>query len=77
MAIVTSISPITKDRIGRPATTACGYCKVEIDGKEYLVLESYGSPARAYPNKTSQSFHFDRDSAADLKRVLAEAFPGI
>jgi hypothetical protein len=77
MAIVTHFSPVKKERVGRPTTVDCGFCGVEIDGKRYLVLETYGSTERANPGKASQSLHFDRDGAAQLKALLEKQFPGI
>ena len=77
MAIVTGFSHVTKDRIGRPKTTECGFCAVEIDGTRYLLLETYGAADREIPGKVSQSLHLDRDQAAELKRLLETNFPGI
>lgn len=77
MAIVISFREMVKERVGRAKPTECGYAFVELDGVPYLLLESYGSPERRKPGKTSQSFHLDRDRAAELKRVLERTFPGI
>ena len=77
MAIVTELVAVTKNRLGLPKTTKCGHCIVQIDGTKYLLLESYGSPDRAIPEKVSQSLHLDRDHAAKLKSVLEQSFPGI
>ncbi len=77
MAIVTEFSPVTKERVGRPTTVACGFCGVAIDGDRYLMLETYGSAHRANPGKPSQSIHLDRSGAATLKRLLEDHFPGI
>ena len=46
MAIITRFSHVTKDRVGRPKNTECGFCPVEIDGTAYLLLETYGEAAR-------------------------------
>jgi hypothetical protein len=77
MAIVTQFTKVRKDRVGRPKTTECGYCSVEVDGSEYLLLETYGAADRAVPGKISQSLHIDRARAADLKGLLERQFPGI
>jgi hypothetical protein len=77
MAIVTHFSPVTKDRVGRAKRTACGYCRIELDGVEYLLIESYGAADRENPGKVSQSLHLDRVRAAELKRLLEQHFPGI
>jgi hypothetical protein len=77
MAIVTRFSRVTKDRVGRPKSTECGFCSVEIDGAAYLLLETYGAADRAMPGKVSQSLHLDRHHAAELKALLEQQFPGI
>jgi hypothetical protein len=76
MAIVTALRQVTKERPGRPKTTVCGFCTVQIEGTRYLLLESYGSPDREIPDNVSQSLHLDRDHAARLKTVLEGTFPG-
>ena len=77
MAIITRFSHVTKDRVGRPKNTECGFCPVEIDGAAYLLLETYGASDRAMPGKVSQSLHLYRQRAADLKALLEQQFPGI
>ena len=77
MAIVTKFSAVTKDRIGTPKTTECGFCQVEIGGTFYLLLETYGAADRAIPGKVSQSLHLDRERATELKSLLEQHFPGI
>jgi hypothetical protein len=76
MAIISRFSHVTKDRVGRPKNTECGFCPVEIDGTAYL-LETYGAADRAMPGKVSQSLHLDRQRAAGLKALLEQQFPGI
>jgi hypothetical protein len=77
MAIITRFFPVTKERIGRPKTTECGFTKVDIDGVPYLLLETYGAADRAIPGKVSQSLHLSREPAAKLKALLEQHFPGI
>src|SRR3954471_5207524 len=77
MAIVTQFRKVAKGRVGRAKRTDCGYARVELDGVEYLLLESYGSSERSSPGKISQSLHIDRSHAAELRRLLARRFPGI
>ena len=77
MAIVTRFSAVTKDRVGHPKTTECGVSSVDIDGTRYLLLETYGAADRAMPGKVSQSLHFDRQHAVELKAILERQFPGI
>ena len=77
MAIVTGFSPVTKDRVGAAKTTECGVASVELNGTSYLLVESYGAADRKIPGKVSQSLHFDRERAAELKRLLEQHVPGI
>jgi hypothetical protein len=55
----------------------CGYAIFDADGERYLQLDTYGSAAREIPGKTSQSIQLDSDSAAELKRLIARAFPDL
>jgi hypothetical protein len=77
MAIVTGFLHVTKDRVGRPKTTECGFCAVELDGTRYLLLETYGAADREIPGKVSQSLHLNRERAAELKGLLEQSFPGV
>jgi len=77
MAIVTSFIPVVKHRFGRPKTTECGFCSIELDATTYLLLETYGAADRAIPGKISQSVHLDRQRASELKELLERHFPGI
>lgn len=71
MAIVTSFFPVVKDRVGRAKTTECGFCAVELDGTQYLLVESYGATDRKFRAKVSQSLHLSRERAAEVN------FPGV
>jgi hypothetical protein len=77
VAIVTNFVQVTKDRVGHPKTTECGFSSVAINGEPYLLLETYGASDRAMPGKVSQSLHLDRERAAELKTMLEQSFPGI
>jgi hypothetical protein len=76
MAIVTQIDRVNKDTRPHPTTTSCSCCTIQGDnGKTYVQIETYGSPSRQFPGKVSQSIQFDEHAAAQLKRVIEEAFP--
>jgi hypothetical protein len=77
MAIVTRFSKVTKDRIGHVKTAECGYCRVDLGGTEYLLLETYGASDRQIPGKVTQSLDISRERAAELKQLLETHFPGI
>jgi hypothetical protein len=53
----------------------CGYAMFEEDGRRYLQLDTYGSPDRQIPGKTSQSVQLDATGARRLLDVILEAFP--
>jgi hypothetical protein len=55
----------------------CGYRAVEIDSREILQLETYGSPHRQIPEKVSQTIQLDRAAAAELIEILRRSFPGL
>jgi hypothetical protein len=40
-----------------------------------LQLDTYGSPERQIPGKTSQSIQLNAESAAELKRLIEKVFP--
>lgn len=50
---------------------------VEQRGTRILQLDTYGSPGRVIPGKTSQSLQFDAAGARQLKRLLERTFPEI
>jgi hypothetical protein len=77
LAIVTRFSRVTKERVGRPKNSECGFSPVEIDGTAYLLLETHRAADRAMPGKVSQSPHLDRHRAAELEALLEQRFPGI
>jgi hypothetical protein len=77
MARIARFTRLAKDRVGRHTNVECGYAVVEFDGRNTLLLETYGSDQRAVPGKTSQSLLIDEEAAAQLMRLLAQAFPGV
>ena len=77
MARIVRFTRLPKDRVGRHTDVECGYAVVEVEGKQALLLETYGSDERAVPGKTSQSLLMDEDAASRLMKLLAQAFPGV
>lgn len=53
----------------------CGYRIVSEQGLRMLHLETYGSQDRQIPGKVSQSLQLDERAAAELLRLIREAFP--
>jgi hypothetical protein len=74
MALVASLSRITKARqqVHNPVECACSIF-VE-NGKKYLQLETRSSPMRKHPGKTSQTLQFDEKSGRALKKLLEQIF---
>lgn len=50
------------------------YTIFEMDGKRYFQLDTYGRKGRKYPEKISQSFQMDEDTARRFIELLNEKF---
>ena len=55
----------------------CGWNVVNSDGRTLLRLETYGSAGRQIQGKRSQSMELDEHAAAELMKILSEAFPSL
>jgi hypothetical protein len=78
MALVTSLTPNTKERQSVHGPTRCLYAVVEgSNGERYLQLDTVGSEDRAIPDKVSQSIQFDRQAAGQLLQLLLSTFPDL
>jgi hypothetical protein len=77
MALITKFEERPLDPKRVHDAVVCGFKAVTIGGQRILQLETYGSLARKMPNKVSQSIQLDRAGAAELKRLLERAFPGL
>jgi hypothetical protein len=77
MARIARFTRLAKDRVGRHTNVECGYALVDVEGRQALLLETYGSDERAVPGKTSQSLLIDEEAAVRLMKLLAQAFPGV
>jgi hypothetical protein len=75
MAVVTGFDRQNIQRAKRhPTETECAWATFEDGGRRYLQIESSGSKERR-TSGVSQTYQFDRDSAAQLMRILQQAFP--
>lgn len=75
MALIKSLTKIHKARQAVHQEVECNYSILtDESGVKYLQLDTYGSPDRQMPGKTSQSIQFSRDAAEQLKRIIAEVF---
>jgi hypothetical protein len=74
MAIVRKLEQQTLEKDSRHTETECTYSIV--NGKEgrFLQIDTYGSPARQFPDKKSQSIRFAPEAIKQLKALLKENF---
>ena len=75
MALIAEFSKLQKERNQVHGVVECGYTIFDDGGSRYLQLDTYGSPDRQIPGKTSQSIQLNADSAAQLKRLIEKTFP--
>jgi hypothetical protein len=74
MAVVTGFDRQNIQRAKRhPTETECAWATFEDGGRRYLQIESSGSKERR-TSGVSQTYQFDRDSAAQLIRTLQQGF---
>ena len=53
--------------------TECTYSVVrDSDGKQYLQIDTYGSPARKFAGKKSQSMRFAPEAVEQLREILKQ-----
>jgi len=50
------------------------YTEFDMDGEQYLQIDTYGKQSREIPEKVSQSIQFDRESAKCLVNLLIDKF---
>lgn len=50
------------------------YTVFEMDGEKYVQIDTYGRIDRENPEKISQSFQFDKETAEFLMKLLREEF---
>ena len=75
MARIVSFTPIARgdDRVHGPVN--CGFKIIDVEGQRLLQLDTYGSADRMITGKVSQSIQLDGDGAAELLKLLRQAFP--
>lgn len=77
MAMISEFQTVTSDVQRLHGPVRCGYRHFTIDGEVVLQLDTYGSDVRAIPDKISQSIQLNHESARELIRIIAEAFPSL
>lgn len=77
MAMIRSFENVDPGSRSRHRPTQCGYRWFDVDGQRILQLDTYGSRDRQDVGKVSQSIQLDRAGAAELKKLIERAFPGV
>jgi hypothetical protein len=76
MAVVTSLVGLKQQTFRIHPTRVKGHFAVfESGGSRFVQLNTYGSENRQDKDTVSQTMQFDENSARELRRLLAEAFP--
>jgi hypothetical protein len=75
LALIAEFSKLQKERNQVHGVVECGYTIFEEGGSRYLQLDTYGSPDRQIPGKTSQSIQLNADAAGQLKKLIEKTFP--
>lgn len=69
-----SIKKIDKERNTIHAKALATYTVFDLDGEHYVQLDTYGKSDRVMPEKISQSFQIDKDTASFLVKLLINEF---
>ena len=69
-----SIRKIDKQRNNIHEKVDTTYTVFEDNGNKYVQFDTYGRIGRAYPEKISQSFQMDKESARYIVKLLIEEF---
>jgi len=78
VAQIGQFTPFTKVRQRVHDKVECRYSVFTgLDGQKYLQLDTIGTPTREVVGVTSQTIQFGKQAAADLKRLIEQAFPGL
>jgi hypothetical protein len=77
MARISKLVKAEKERHRLHTVVDCTYSTFHIDRTTYLQIDTYGTSERDVVGAVSQSIQFNRETAAQLKRILLEYFPDI
>ena len=70
MARIEKLEEKSIERVSRHKAVAATFSIYELDGKKVLQIDTYGSPDRQHPGKTSQSIQLEEAGIRELKRIL-------
>lgn len=71
---ISNLKKINKERNNVHDQVYATYTVFDYNGKKYLQIDTYGKPARENPEKISQSFQVNRETAAYMANLLIEEF---
>lgn len=69
-----SIKKIEKQRNSIHEKVDTTYTVFELDGQKYVQFDTYGRLGRENPEKISQSFQIDKDTAQYMVALLSDEF---
>lgn len=69
-----SIKKIEKQRNSIHEKVDTTYTVFELDGQKYVQFDTYGRLGRENPEKISQSFQIDKDTARHMVALLSDEF---
>ncbi|MBJ6802716.1 hypothetical protein [Geomonas propionica] len=72
MAIVTKITRQSLERESKHTVVDCTYDVIEVEGKRYLQLDTYGSAQREINGKKSQSIRLSPEAIEQLKKIFMQ-----
>ncbi|MBU5639034.1 hypothetical protein KOM00_20135 [Geomonas sp. Red69] len=72
MALVTEIKRQALERETKHTEADCTYDVIEVDGKRFLQLDTYGSAQREIKGKKSQSLRLSPEAIAHLKKIFLQ-----
>jgi len=74
MAIIKKLERIDLERDSRHTEVECTYAIVEVEGKKFLQIDTYGSSTRKMPGKKSQSLRFCQEAIKQLESIIDSEF---
>ena len=77
MARITQLTKVEKARSRLHEAVECSYSVLQIGGKTYIQIDTYGTKERDMVGVVSQSVQLDREAAKELKHILSAFFPDI
>ncbi len=77
MARITDFHEVALDSSKVHEGVSCGWRVFSSAGQRILQLDTYGSEARKFPGKVSQSIQLDEAAARDVMAILLTAFPSV